>query len=251
MAWGEMTQEQIIAKLKEAGFDTAQINERLKTLDGVATKAEVTELSNSMKTIQDNLTSLQNSLKTANNNPDGNNGGDNNGGRRPTPDTNRSGVEPLNIDPLAFMENPQDATRKLVNEALAPVTIHTLGVAADMEYNLASQRLEHFKIFEDEIKQEWNKFPVQVKTKPRELIDNIYNMVIGRHIDDIKRDSLKKEGRFNIIQAGGTTTLPATLQGGGNNNQQATLTDQEKAVAAKMGMSEQEYADSKKGLRYV
>lgn len=248
MAWGELKKEDLI----KAGLDPDAFKTASEKIEKAASKDDVTELKNSLTTTQNTLKELQTTLQTlasGGGKKDGDNGGgDDTGGRKDEP---RRSAGPLKIDPLEFMEDPEGSVRKIMGEGLAPVTLHTLNVAADMAYNLARQRLPHFEKFEPEIKEIWGKYGPAQKGKPEELIENIYNLVRGRHLDEIMTDSNKKEGKYNLVQSGGTSIINRPGGQDSGRKPEDDLTPKELEVAARFGFTPKEWAEQKGGLKYV
>lgn len=250
MPWGELKKEDLI----KAGLDPDAFKAANEKIDKAASKDDVAELKSTLATTQETLKNLEASLRTISTrgggSEDGGEGGDNGGRKKEDPPPRGQG--PVQIDPLEFMENPTEAVRKIMSEGLGPVTLHTLNVAADMAYNMARQRLPHFDKFEPEIKEMWNKYTPGQKGKPDELIENIYNLVRGRHLDEILTDSNKKEGKYNLVQSGGSSVI--SRAGGGQDNAakpEDLLSDKEKEVAARFGLTPKEWAEQKGGLKYV
>jgi len=244
MAWGELKKEDLV----KAGVDPDAISQLSTKINSAATKADVDELKTTLSTTQETLRKLEGTL-TALATSRGE-GGDNGGGdKKETPPANQPG--PMKIDPLEFMEDPQGSVRKLINESVAPVTLHTLNVAAEMEYNLAKQRLPYFDRFEPEIKELWNKYAPAQKVKAGELIENLYNLVRGRHLDEIMTDTNKKEGKYNLVQSGGTSVVGRPGGVDSNRKPEDDLTEKEKSIAAQFGMTPAEWAAQKGGLKYV
>ena len=239
MAWGEMTSEQIATKLKEAGFDTAQINQKLKTLDGVASKEEVKAIADSVANTQATLAQLENTLRESMGKP------------KTEPQNTDDGKPkgPFTVDPLQFMEDPTNAVRQIINAEVGPMAIHTLTMSAEMAYNNAKMRLPNFDVFEEEIKKEWDKYPVQNKGNAAQLIENLYYLVRGRHQDEIITDTNKREGRYNLVQSGGTRIVNRDEQP--KKDPVKDLTDREREVAARMGISAEDYAATKGTLKYA
>lgn len=245
MAWGELKKEDLI----KMGVDPDQLKTISDKVATAASKDDITELKNTLTTTQNTLKELENSLRTLNERRPANDGGDNGGGKKDEPPQHRG---PVNIDPLEFMEDPAGSVRKIMSEGLAPVTLHTLNVAADMAYNMARQRLPHFEKFEPEIKELWNTYGPAQKGKPDELITNLYNLVRGRHMDEILTDSNKKEGKYNLVQSGGTSVMSrAGGSGGPEAKPEDSLTPKELEVAARFGLTPKEWAEQKGGLKYV
>lgn len=242
MAWGDIKKEDLI----KAGLDPDQITIMSEKLNKAASTDDVNELKGAVATTQNTLRELQNTLQTlaAQRNAEGGNEG-----RQPTErHVQPNQAEPVKIDPLEFMEDPTSAVRKIMSEGITPITLHTLNVAAEMSYNLARQKLPHFEKFEGEIREIWNKYTPGQKGKPDELIENIYNLVRGRHLDEIMTDTNKKEGKYNMIQPGGSTVVSA---GGGSRKDDEDLTPKELEVAGRFGMTPEEWKKQKGGLKYV
>jgi hypothetical protein len=242
MPWGELKKEDLI----KAGLDPDAFKAASDKIEKAASKDDVTELKNALATTQQTLKNLETSLQSLSERKSNGDGGEH---KEPPKETPKG---PLTIDPLEFMEDPTMSVRRIMNEGLAPVTLHTLNVAADMAYNMAKQRLPHFEKFEGEIKEIWDKYTPQQKGKPGELVENIYNLVRGRHIEEILTDTAKKDGKFNLVQSGGTSLVNrAGGTGGPEAKPEDLLSDKEKEVAAKFGLTPKEWAEQKGGLKYV
>jgi hypothetical protein len=244
MPWGELKKEDLI----KAGLDPDAFKAANDKIDKAASKDDVAELKSTLATTQQTLKDLEASLRTITERKPAGENGDGGDGKPKEPVTAKG---PIQIDPLEFMEDPTGSVRKIVSEGMYPITLHTLNVAADMAYNMAKQRLPHFDKFEPEIKDLWDKYTPQQKGKPGELIENLYNLVRGRHVDDILTDTAKKEGKFNLVQSGGTSVIRSA--GGPSNDAKPedNLTPKELEVAAKFGLSPKEWAEQKGGLKYV
>lgn len=248
MAFGRIKKED----LKEVGLDiddlTAKLggipnDEKIKTIVQGSIQDTVNQ---GIKDLETRLTSqIAETIKQHvrpgnNNNNDGNNNNNNN---------NNNNEE--EVTPIEFMDNPMEHSRRIAREESSRAHLATIQLASQMAYNEANRNLPYMKIaaIKEEVDAEWNKFPVAAKATPDILITNIYNMVVGRHLDEIQTDTNKREGKYNLIQSGGTTRLP--------NNQTSTekpedkLTDMERAAAKSFGMTDVEYAASKGGLKYA
>jgi hypothetical protein len=239
MAWGQMSKEQ----LKELGVDPDKIAALETKLGNVVTKEELATATSSLTEIRDSIAALTQKVNTPVERVDNNNGG-NNGGNNDQQRT--TVVDPYAVDPVEFMENPGEHIKKMVQQQVAGVQLHSISLAAEMAYNTAKNSLPYFKVFEEEIKKEWDKYTPVQKGNPQVLIDNIYNLIKGRHLDEIITDTNKKEGKYNIVQSGGTSVIrPTTTE------KKEELTDAELIAAKKFGMTPEEWNASKGGLKYV
>lgn len=254
MAWGDLKKEDLV----KAGLDPDQFKTVSEKIEKAASKDDITELKNALATTQETLKTLEASLRTvaaAGGSPADSsrhqNQDDQNGGRQQQqPQGGPQG--PITIDPLEFMENPTAAVRRIMSEGVTPITLHTLNVAAEMSYNMAKQRLPHFERFEAEIKELWQKYTPQQKGKPDELIENLYNLVRGRHLDEIMTDTNKKEGKYNLVQAGGTSVIGRNAGGeSGGRKPEDDLSPRELEIAGRFDMTPEEWQKQKGGLKYV
>ena len=249
MAWGDVKKEDLV----KLGLDPDKIAAMDAKLTKAATTDDVNEIKSAVTTTQNTLRELQNTLQTLAAKGGEHKEGDNGGQSTERKDGQQGGTPgPLNIDPLQFMEDPTGSVRRLMSESLTPVTLHTLNVAAEMSYNMARQRLPHFERFEPEIKELWQKYTPTQKTKPDELIENLYNLVRGRHLDEIMTDTNKKEGKYNLVQSGGSSIISRPGgEGGSGRKPEDDLTPKELEVAARFGLTPEEWAKQKGGLKYV
>lgn len=254
MAWGELKKEDLV----KAGLDPDAFKAANDKIDKAASKDDVAELKNTLATTQDTLRNLEATLQRmsagggqdSTRNQDQNNS-DNNQNNNNQNNQRGQQTGPVKIDPLEFMENPTDSVRRIMGEAITPLTLHSLNIAAEMSYNMARQRLPYFEKFEPEIKELWNKYAPNQKQKPDELIENLYNLVRGRHMDEIMTDTNKREGKYNLIaQAGGTSVIKPGGETSGRKPED-DLTPKELEVAARFGLSPKEWAEQKLGLKYV
>lgn len=244
MAWGDLKKEDLV----KAGLDPDAINALSEKVSKAATTDDVTALKTSLETTQNTLKELQTTLQTLAAKPTAEGGGGKPAGEsQPQPQNG-----PIKIDPLEFMEDPTNSVRRIMSEGITPITLHTLNVAAEMSYNMARQRLPHFERFEAEIKELWNKYTPAQKGKPDELVENLYNLVRGRHLDEIMTDTNKKEGKYNLVQAGGTSVMSRNAGGeSGGRKLEDDLSPKELEIAGRFGMTPEEWAKQKGGLKYV
>lgn len=255
MAWGDLKKEDLV----KAGLDPDQFKTVSEKIEKAASKDDITELKSALASTQETLKTLEASLRQVaaaggpSNTSSSNNQNDQNDQANANQNNQRGGGQggPVKIDPLEFMEDPSGAVRRIMSEGITPITLHTLNVAAEMSYNMARQRLPHFEKFETEIKEIWQKYTPAQKGKPDELIENIYNLVRGRHLDEIMTDTNKKEGKYNMIQSGGTSVIGRNAAGDAARKPEDDLTPKELEVAAKFGLKPEEWAEQKRGLKYV
>jgi hypothetical protein len=248
MSWGQITAED----LKKVGVDPDKLTALETKLNAAATKEDVEAVKSGFQEIKDSIAALTNKVNLASSNENQGNNNNNRGSNSGNGDENRGSntpPDPYAIDPVAFMENPAENIKRMVQASVSGVQIHSLTIAADVAYNNAKNTLKYFNVFEDEIKKEWDKYTVVQKANPSALIENIYNLVKGRHLDEIMTDVNKKEGKYNIIQSGGTSVINTNT--GRTDDKKEPLTNEELAAARKFGMSEDEWRASKGGLKYV
>lgn len=166
------------------------------------------------------------------------------------PKNDKTVTEVTEVDPVEFMTDPVTHTKKAVADAVAPLQLQNLQLAANIAYRDAQTKLPGFSIFESEIKEEWDKYPPQFKVNPDALIKNIYDMVRGRHQEEVLTDTNKKEGKYNLVQAGGTTRV----NNNGNTSvakPEDSLTVEQLKAAKSFGMTPEEYAKQMGDLKYV
>jgi hypothetical protein len=256
MAWGELKKEDLV----KAGLDPDSFKSMSDKIATAASKADVDEIKGTLTTTQETLKNLEATLRNLSagggqdspRNQDQNNSDNNqNNNSQNNRGQNNGPQGPVKIDPLEFMENPTDSVRRIMGEAITPLTLHSLNIAAEMSYNMARQRLPHFEKFEPEIKELWNKYTPGQKQKPDELIENLYNLVRGRHMDEIMTDTNKKEGKYNMIQSGGSSIVSRPGGETSGRKPEDDLTPKELEVAARFGLTPKEWAEQKQGLKYV
>jgi hypothetical protein len=250
MPWGELKKEDLV----KAGLDPDNVSAMSTKINNAASKDDVNELKTALASTQETLKNLENSLRGLATAKEGNSDDGNRDNQNQNRDQNQNrnqGPQPVNIDPLQFMEDPQGAVRRLVNEGLGPITMHSLNVAAEMAYSNAKQRLPHFVKFEPEIKELWDKYGPTQKGNATELIENLYNLVRGRHMDEILTDTNKRDGKYNLVQSGGTSVVGRAGSGSSDRKPEDDLDPKEIEIAARFGMTPKEWAEQKGGLKYV
>lgn len=155
------------------------------------------------------------------------------------------------LDSTEFFVDPVTNIKRLISEGTQDVRQHSMQMAADMAYSDAQRSLPHFKLqaIADEVKVEWDKYPIQYKTNPSLLVRNIYDMVVGRHLDEIRMDSDKRDGRYNLFQSGGPNRVSNDTHT--SQKPEDLLTPEELKAAKSFDMTPEEYAKNKGGMKYV
>jgi hypothetical protein len=231
MAWGNKKEEELPENLRgktpdqiafelEEGKKLREEVEKLKTKD-----AERDTLFQSFATTQ---TQLADTLKAVNERV----------APQPKPDANNN-----NREPSSFITDPDQAFNERV-APLASITMQTAAITAKGEAQRAFARKQAteknnidatlFDKFEGEILEMAKNCTPQQLANPATWAHLFYN-VKGRHTDEI----VSNPKAFFTEDA----TRPPAGGGGGNED---TLTDQEKAICAKMGVSPENYLKNKK-----
>jgi len=159
--------------------------------------------------------------------------------------------EPQQVDSMMFLEDPMKHVNDAVNKTAAQLLAVNMRQAAEMAYETLSSQLPGFKndVLKAEIDKEWAAYANGPIAKPKELLRNLHDMVIGRHTEEIQRDSAKREGKFNMVHSGGSRTMNQAEPP--QAKPEDSLTDAELAAAKNFGMTPEEYAKQKGGLSYA
>jgi len=251
MAWGRKLEKQ---DLVDAGLNLDDLNTKITS---AATKADVDEIKTTVSGFADSLKELGNRLQSlsesrTSDSGDNSRGGDNSGGGSNNSSSNTPPDPLAGLDAVTFMENPVEAVKRIQNVASAPIVAHSLQMACNFAYNEAKRTLPNFGMFEEEIKKEWDAYPLNAKgADPDKLIKNLYDLVRGRHVDDIMTDTNKKEGKYNFVQSGASGGTGASGNKGPQTKPEDLLTPEELKQAARFDMTPAEYAEQKGKLRYA
>lgn len=152
-------------------------------------------------------------------------------------------------DPLAFIN-------KKVGQSVAFSAVSSTKMRMDLALDRAKTTLRGFKNenIAKEILDEWALYnPQQLAMNkdfdPDKLLKKVHDSVMGAHIDEIERDTAKKEGKFNMVASGGS----GGGNSGGNGNiitkkPEESLTEVELAQARKFGMTATEWAEQQKQM---
>ncbi|SRR6266496_373733 len=236
MAWNkELTKEDLI----KAGLDPADLAEMkangVKKADLDAFKTEMT--TSIMDSIKTQFTELETKLRS-----------------QPKTEDDNKDQKDTQDDATEFLTDPTAYINKKVGQVVGYSAIQTTKMRMDLALDRAKSSLRGFKnqALTDEIMTEWSSYKPEnmamVKDfDPDKLLLKVHNMVMGNHIDDINRDTDKKDGKFNMVASGG---------GGGGVNQnfditkkpEDQITDIEKKQATRYGMTAEEWVKQQKEM---
>jgi len=168
-------------------------------------------------------------------------------GNGPLANGNEEQVDPENVreqfdkDPLNFMDRHFQART-------APLVQQSLELTAQQNREIARLNLSNQKLWDDpdaptvwskygtEIDEFMNKFPPDVRSKA-DAYEAAVRWVRSNHVDDeIKERMAKQKERENVTFAEG-----ASGGAGGGKKKTVVLSDAEKTVARKLGITEEDY----------
>lgn len=235
MAWNkELTKEDLI----KAGLDPADLAEM--KANGVK-KADLdsmkTEFTTSLTSITESLKALEAKIGQPVVKQDNSDNKDN----ADKPD-----------EQTEFLTDPVGFTNKKMSQAVGYAALTSTKMRMDLALDRAKATLRGFRneALKTEIMEEWNKykpeqFAMSKDFDPDLLITKVHNMVMGNHIDDINRDTDKKEGKFNMVASstgggGGRSNIEE-----GNKKPEDQLTPIEIKQAARYGMKPEEWLAQK------
>lgn len=240
MAWGkELTKEDLI----KAGLDPADLAELkangVKKADLETMKTELT--TSIMDQIKNQFTELETKLQPK---PIVNNENNNNN-------------EEVVDEQMEYATDPVKFLNKKVGQSVGFAAVQNTKIRMDLALDRARSSMKGFRndALKKEIMTEWQTykpemFAMNKDFDPDALLTKVHDMVIGRHHEEIQRDTDKREGVFNMVASGNS--------GGGNNNSHTDdrnnkkpedmLTDVELDMAKKYGMTPKEWADSAAAL---
>lgn len=235
MSWNKVTKED----LKEVGLDPDEIKSALAAVkDGSATKEDLGKVNEALTALGETLKSLETKLTVVPENK--------------TEDKTENKTEEGTVDPLDFMNDPAKHVKELVSKDMAKLQLQNIKIYSDQAYQNAkndSETYPYFRRFETEIKKKWDEYPLQFKGQPIDLITNMYKIVVADHLEEIKTETAKGKGTFNVIQSGGGTS------GGHGKTEEVkpedSLTEEELKAAKNFNMTPKEYAEQKGQMRYV
>ncbi len=155
-----------------------------------------------------------------------------------------------NIDPEgAFKQNIQPLVNVTMNNAamsarlLAQQSLDSEDSVSPQDAKTMNGRL--FRVWESEINEEAKKYPASSMGTPQTWVGLFY-LVKGRHADELANPETRKK-KYNFVESGSAPPPAAPKPKDGVES----LTDQEKHVADRMGVSHENYAKRKKGMTIV
>ena len=237
MAFGKITKQDLV----DAGLDPDKIKEYQEK--GV-TKDDLTAMSTALEgkltttvtdLIKNSFTELETKLRT----PVKKEGDDNNNqNREEKPDEQTEFL----TDPVAFVNKKSGAV-------YGAAAIELKKMTRDLAWKEGLRTLKGMgnSTIKTEIEEEWKKYPpekmAQFGTDPSLCLQQIHDMILGKHHDEIMQDNNKKDGKYNLVHsgAGSSTGNTGVVNNTSSNDGKPVLTDAEKAQAKKFGMTDDEW----------
>jgi hypothetical protein len=160
-----------------------------------------------------------------------------------------------------ILENPDAAITTKVNELTAPLTHLTIQNNAQTARMLAQQQLNNtdlasggksmdgrlFQAWSQEIDAEAGKYkPIQLITPQAWL--GIFYYLKGTHADEL-RDPETRKKKYNFLEPTSSGIAPASREE--KKTGAEGLTDEEKRIAGRMGVTPEAYAKRKEAMQYV
>src|ERR1700687_4230719 len=237
MAFGKVTKEDLIA----AGLDPDKLAEFQSK--GV-TKDDLAAMSTALETkltttvtdlIKNSFAELEGKLRT----PPKKEGDDNN---NKNDDNKPDEQTEFLTDPVAFVNKKSGAV-------YGAAAIELKKMTRDLAWKEGLRNLKGLNntTLRLEIEEEWKKYPAekmaQFGTDPSLCLQQIHDMILGKHHDEIMQDNNKKDGKFNLVHsgAGSSTGNTGAVNNNTTNDGKPVLSEAEKAQAKKFGMTEDEW----------
>lgn len=171
---------------------------------------------------------------------------------------NKTAEEIAEEENAEMLSNPSAYVNKKLSQSVMFTATENTRLRMQIAYNNAKASLRGFKntALATEIDEEWKKykpeqFAANKEFDPEQLILKIHNMVMGNHIDEIQRDTDKKDGKYNLVASssgGGGGNFNTNNNTNTNNENKIVLSDIEKAQAKKYGMTEEEWIKQKEEM---
>lgn len=230
MAFGKVTKEDLVA----AGLDPDEIKNSLKAVkDGSATKEDMTNVTNALTAIQDSFKALEGKLNA-----------------QPEKKVEQKTEEEKPDPQTEFLTDPVAYVDKKTNNVVIAAAVEFKRMSRDLAWKELSRSLRGFNnsTIKAEIEEEWKKYPAdrmaQTNTDPALCLQQIHDMILGKHHDEIVQDTNKKDGKFNLVHSGtgaSSGNTGAVGSSGGQGGNKSELTIAEKNMAKKFGMTDEEW----------
>jgi phage I-like protein len=227
----DKTAEEVIQALK----DSTDTKKKLETLEAERAKEreQVTVLSSEFDKVKARLMTAEANL-------------------------NKRDNPPRQEEPADWNLEPEKAFKQAV-QPLVDITVQNSSMSARL---LAIQNLDNedtvsptdaktmngrlFRVWEGEINEEAKKYPASSMMQPQAWL-GIYYLVKGRHADELANPETRKK-KYNFVES---ASQPVVRQEEKKKDGVESLTDQEKHVADKMGVSYENYAKRKKSMQFI
>jgi len=229
MAFGKVSKEDLIA----AGLDPDELKTSIKAMkDGSATKEDLTNVTNALTAIQESFKTLEGKLNA-----------------QPPKKEETQVTEEKPDEQTEFLTNPVDFINKKSGAVYGAAAIELKKMTRDLAWKEGLRNLKGMgnSTLRAEIEEEWKKYPpekmAQFGTDPSLCLQQIHDMILGKHHDEIMQDANKKDGKFNLVHsgAGSSTGNTGAVNNSSSNDGKPVLSEAEKAQARKFGMTEEEW----------
>jgi hypothetical protein len=239
MAFGRISKQDLV----DAGLDPDKLAEFQSK--GV-TKDDLTAMSTALETkltttvtdlIKNSFLDLEGKLRPVSRGNENNNNNNNNN-REETPD-----------EQTEFLTDPVNFINKKSGAVYGAAAIELKKMTRDLAWKEGMRTLKGMNnsTLRAEIEEEWKKYPAekmaQFGTDPSLCLQQLHDMVLGKHHDEIMQDNNKKDGKFNLVHSGAGASAGNTgaVSNINNNDGKPVLTDAEKVQARKFGMTDEEW----------
>ena len=171
---------------------------------------------------------------------------------------NKRDNPPRQEEPIDWNLDPEGAFNRSI-KPLVDTTIQNSSMSARL---LAIQSLDNedsvspadaktmngrlFRVWEAEINAEASKYPTSSMMQAQNWL-GIFYLVKGRHADELANPETRKK-KYNFVESATQEAPPPPLK---EKDGVESLTDQEKHVAEKMGVSLENYAKRKKSMQFI
>jgi hypothetical protein len=241
MAFGKITKQDLV----DAGLDPDKLAEFQSK--GV-TKTDLETLGTSLETkltttvtdlIKNSFAELEGKLRTPVKKENENGNNQNEGNRDEVID-----------DQTQFLTDPVGYVNKKTNGVVVAAAVEFKKMSRDMAWKEGVRTLRGMRnpTLLAEITEEWKKYPpekmAQYNTDPALALQQIHDMILGKHHDEIIQDTNKKDGKFNLVHSGsggGSGNTGAVGNSTSENVDKTKLSEKEQVMARKFGMTDEEW----------